>query len=238
MSPPPSLDDIKTKLLPQLSKKPIPTMRVGDTGIGKTLETILGVEENNLSSPDLIDDETDLKSKRAKSKSLITLFTLDKKCWKIRQLDAIDKYGQPNVDGRLALYSTVNTKSNGIGLFLFITDKEVSVKHIDGDLVGQWTFDALESSFTKKLSKIVLAKADVDYKNDIEHFRYNKATVFSGDDFPLKKLFEEGKLVIDLRLHEKFSKRGKRGVRNHGTGIRIFEKDLPHLYSNIEEVPL
>lgn len=51
----------------------IKTHRAGPTGIGKTLEDLLGIPENNLDEPDFGDYE--LKSCRINSQSMLTMFT-------------------------------------------------------------------------------------------------------------------------------------------------------------------
>ena len=51
----------------------VKTHRKDDTGIGKTLEDELGIEENNFPGPDGI--TTELKSGRRNSSSMLTLFT-------------------------------------------------------------------------------------------------------------------------------------------------------------------
>ena len=51
----------------------VETKRRGDTGIGKTLEDLLGIEENNFAGPD--GKDTELKSARKDSPSMLTLFT-------------------------------------------------------------------------------------------------------------------------------------------------------------------
>lgn len=51
----------------------IQTHRSGPTGIGKTLEDLLGIPENNLDQPDFGDYE--LKSCRIDSPSMLTMFT-------------------------------------------------------------------------------------------------------------------------------------------------------------------
>lgn len=60
----------------------IPTTRKGPTGIGHTLETHLGISENNDAHPDI--EGAELKAHRTKGKSLITLFTFNNKVWKIQ----------------------------------------------------------------------------------------------------------------------------------------------------------
>jgi len=78
------------------------SLRKGNTGIGYTLETLLGVAENNLRSPDLgielketslgvaennfrysDSGNIELKSRRIKSPSLLTMFTFNDSIWKI-----------------------------------------------------------------------------------------------------------------------------------------------------------
>ena len=49
------------------------THRLGPTGIGKTLEDLLGIVENNIDGPDFGDYE--LKSCRLNSTSMLTIFT-------------------------------------------------------------------------------------------------------------------------------------------------------------------
>ena len=51
----------------------IKTHRAGPTGIGKTLEDLLGIEENNIDGPDF--GEYELKSCRIESNSMLTMFT-------------------------------------------------------------------------------------------------------------------------------------------------------------------
>ncbi len=51
----------------------IKTHRSGPTGIGKTLEDLLGIVENNIDGPDFGDYE--LKSCRLDSNSMLTIFT-------------------------------------------------------------------------------------------------------------------------------------------------------------------
>lgn len=51
----------------------ITTHRSGNTGIGKTLEDLLGIDENNYQEKDF--GEYELKASRCNSNSMLTLFT-------------------------------------------------------------------------------------------------------------------------------------------------------------------
>jgi hypothetical protein len=80
--------------------------RRGPTGIGQTLEKLMSLPENNIASPDL--GNIELKAHRINSPSMITLFTFNRKVWKMKPLEAIKKYGTPDEDGRLGLYFTMS----------------------------------------------------------------------------------------------------------------------------------
>ena len=84
--------------------------RSGDTGIGKTLEDLLGIEENNIPSSNghLIE----LKSGRKNATTMLTLFTkspLPRKA----NTRLLQKYGYPPIDDptKLELHSTVHESS-------------------------------------------------------------------------------------------------------------------------------
>ena len=51
----------------------VKTHRSGNTGIGKTLEDLLGIKENNIPGPN--GEKIELKSARANASSMLTLFT-------------------------------------------------------------------------------------------------------------------------------------------------------------------
>jgi len=86
----------------------IRTKRRGPTGIGYTLETELGIQENNIAEPDLTAIE--LKAHRSNTHSLITLFTFNRKAWQMPPLKAIRTYGSKDQNGRLGLYYTLYVK--------------------------------------------------------------------------------------------------------------------------------
>ena len=83
----------------------ITSKRKGPTGIGHTLESELGLKENNLSIPD-IGGYIELKSTRHNSKSMITLFTFNKAVWQLPQKEIIQNYGYLK-SNRQSLYSTI-----------------------------------------------------------------------------------------------------------------------------------
>ena len=86
-----TIEEFKIKFKEIKEKGFIKSTRRGPTGIGHTLETYLGLKENNYASPDI--EGAELKAHRSGGNNLITLFTFNNKAWKMPLLDAVRKYG-------------------------------------------------------------------------------------------------------------------------------------------------
>lgn len=85
--------------------------RTHNTGIGKTFEDYLGVDENNNKAPDFAGFE--VKSKRAETASYLTLFTKSPSHPPKVNTYLRDKYGEnykdnPNLKGYTLQYSPIN----------------------------------------------------------------------------------------------------------------------------------
>lgn len=221
-----------TKKLTQIKKQGyVKTLRKGPTGIGYTLETLLGIKENNISSPDY--GEIELKAQRENHTGMTTLFTFNNKAWKMNPLEAIRKYGSLDKNGRLGMYYTMGMKPNSAGLFLVVDDKSVMVRHIDGNIVAVWLLSEIEKRFESKVRNVLLVKAKVEERDGVEYFLFDRARLLSQGTTQaiLKNQFENGQLLVDLRLHDKGTM-----ARNHGTGFRIYENNIENLYKSVTEI--
>jgi len=226
-----SLTDITQKLSKIKQMGYVKTLRNGPTGIGFTLETLLNIKENNISSPDL--GEIELKAQREKHTGMTTLFTFNNKAWKMDPLEAIRKYGSLDKDGRLGMYYTMSLKPNSAGLFLVVDDVSITVRHIDGNVVATWQLSEIEKRFESKVKNVLLVKAKVEERDGIEYFLYDRARLLAHGTTQaiLKNQFENGQLLVDLRLHDKVTM-----ARNHGTGFRVFESNIDDLYKTVTEI--
>lgn len=121
--------------------------RKGPTGIGHTLEKQLGLPENNIATPDL--GKIELKAHRVNSSSMITLFTFNRKVWRMKPLEAIKKFGTPDKNGRLGLYFTMSRVPNSTGLFLHIEKESISVRHISGETIAEATSNIIGKIYEK-----------------------------------------------------------------------------------------
>lgn len=208
----------------------IPSKRSGPTGVGHTLEQILEMKENNIALPDL--GEVELKGRRANSDSMITLFTFNRKAWKVPPLEAIRKYGSYDKNGRKGLYYTLSRTPNGAGLFLHVGPEEISVRHISGEIVAVWQLAELADRFMKKIPAAVLVSAMSELRADSEWFHYTSAKLVYGTSVAiLREQITIGNILVDLRLHEK-----PNSARNHGTGFRVREANLAQIFKNVEDL--
>lgn len=226
-----TINKIKKKLSAIKKLGYVKTLRKGPTGIGYTLETLLKIKENNISSPDF--GEIELKAQRERHTGMTTLFTFNNKAWKMSPLEAIKRYGSLDKDGRLGMYYTMGMKPNSAGLFLTVDDASIAVRHIDGNVVAVWELAEIEKRFEAKVKNVLLVKAKTEERDGVEYFLFDRARLLSHGTSQaiLKNQFENGQLLVDLRLHDKGTM-----ARNHGTGFRVFESDLENLYEKVEEI--
>ncbi len=214
----------------------IQTLRKGPTGIGHLLENELGLKETNIAIPD-IGGRVEVKATRRNVNSLITLFTFNRGVWQVKQKEIINKYGYIDEQGRQALYNIVNKKTpNSQGFYLVSNpSKHLIILKNKNEIenIAEWSTFVIAGKFMTKLDRLLLIFADNKLENGTEFFHFNEAYLLENPT-PEKFLeaFEKSELMIDLRMHLKESG----GVRNHGTGFRISEKNLMDLYTKKKQL--
>lgn len=207
----------------------VKSLRKSDTGIGFTLEKLMGIRENNVKNEDFtyLGSLVELKAQRQSTTSNITLFTKEPEKGKIKDGMLIQRYGYKNGQGRNALKITLNTKEfTPQQLKLSIDKKEAKIIVVhkkDGRL---WFWDA--NQLASKISNLLLVFAETKKLKGLEYFHFNEAyyfTHFKNEAF--FDLLEHGEIVVDLRMHV----RQNGTVRNHGTAFRIADiKDVEQCY--------
>lgn len=210
----------------------VASLRKGNTGIGYTLETLLGIAENNIKLPDY--GSIELKSKRKNASTPVTMFTFNRAVWKIKQIDVIKAYGYQDTTGRQALYCFVSSKPNPQGLYLITTKTSLQMYHKDGTLVAEWQADNLVETFKKKMPALVIVQAETRLNSDEkEEFHYNEAHLLSEPSSKkLLNMIVKDEILVDVRMH--INLRGT--VRNHGTAFRTNENKLMNCFTNKEKI--
>lgn len=199
----------------------IPTHRSGDTGIGKTLEDLLNIKENNIPLHD-IQGVAELKAYRKNAKSMLTLFTLEplpKGGGRDKML--LDNFGYSKRDnGRLKeLHSTLSCKRyNNQMLKLSVAKDKIRIQGKNKRLNIYWDIQSVEKKFDDKLPALVYVLTDTKEIKGKEFFHFNEAYLLSDFDFELfKKMVKKDQIVVDFRMYY----RPNGSVRNHGTGFRV-----------------
>jgi hypothetical protein len=225
-----TLSEFRKKFIEIRRKGFVKTRRNGPTGIGYTFESLLGIGENNRAHPDI--DGAELKAHRTNSSDMITLFTFNHKAWKMPPLEAVKQYGSIDKGGRQGLYYTMSLTPNSAGLFLYVADNDISVRHISGKIVAEWQLVALSERFNQKLPALILVSAFTEERDGIEYFHFHRAQIMKGTSSELlADQFRAGNILVDLRLHAKGTM-----ARNHGTGFRTYEDKLPLLFRNVRDL--
>jgi len=231
-----NLKEIQERLEGLKERGYIQTHRQGPTGIGHTLEQELQLDENNLAIPDL-GGRIELKANRKKSGSMVTLFTFNASVWQIPQKEVVKTFGYIDEKGRKSLYSTVfHGAPNPQGLKIQI-DRENHKVHLshNNQILGTWSVFTIVGKFVTKLERLIFVFAynRINKETGKEEFHFDEAYLLDKpepDNF--LDAFEKGLIAIDVRMHLKPTG----AVRNHGTGFRIDERNIPNLYKNLKQI--
>lgn len=219
--------------------------RSGDTGVGKTLEDVLGVEENSVQAADL--GEVELKATRRESNSKITLFTKSPKKRGVNSSVLRARYGYQTDESR-ALNPNINilhTQVNGREFntlngepFLKLTERDdrLYLEHATDGILEDvyWEQEQLKESFDKKYPSKKLYHVEAESKREAdgtESFHYCEA--YSLEDFSAERLIEglkSGELDVDIRLGIYASGQRKGKPHDNGTAIRVSSKKLDECF--------
>jgi len=225
----------------------IKSRRLNDTGIGKTFEDYLGVDENNLKDPDF--EGYEIKSHRKSSNSFVTLFTKSPTTPNKANSLLRERFGTPegklNVKTiRTSVFSNKWNSYNRSYAFKIVVNENTKTidlirKKINGSksiVECSWTFSEVKSAFSK-LKSLFFVTAEREKKHVHEYFHFTNATIFSKPSFAkLVQLINEGRIMVDIRLGVYSSGKNKGKAHDHGIGFRIKSNDLKLLYSDVFEV--
>ncbi|MFQ5833924.1 MAG: MvaI/BcnI family restriction endonuclease [Candidatus Thorarchaeota archaeon] len=211
------------------------TARKGPTGVGHTLEALLGYAENNIAIPDW--GVFEIKATRKSQRNLVTLFSkVPKRVEGIDPRTLVTEHGYwDSKKGRQSLYCTVSaTETNSLGWRILIYDQRGRIEFVhNGEIVAYEELASLQDVLTRKVENLVLVLAERKVDGKIEFFHYNEAYLLArADAGRLLNLLRRGKIVFDWRMHIKPDGR----VRDHGPGYRMFETDIPQLYAHTERL--
>ena len=239
-----ALDSVASELIEKLFEIGkmgfVSSLRSGDTGVGMTLETLLGIQANSNRAPDYKGIEikaTRVSGRKQKPKTRVSLFS-QVPDWSQSACksgsDILKQYGYiDKTTGRLQLYVTNSSVPNPQGLFLQVNEEKgllESLRRKDNknDKVVVWSLDNLKSQLKAKHTNTFWVKARHQKNIDgSEAFHYIEVeqtqTPLLGN---LEPLIEIGAITMDYTLSQKESGR----CRDHGYLFKIHPDNFDLLF--------
>ncbi|SSC10412.1 MvaI/BcnI family restriction endonuclease [thiotrophic endosymbiont of Bathymodiolus puteoserpentis (Logatchev)] len=214
----------------------LPAIKKGDTAIGHTLETALGIAQNSSKAPDYKGIE--LKSYREKSskskESRKNLFAQVPN-WKLSKFkssrEILDTFGYQREDN-FKLYCTSSTKTrNSQGLILRLdSDINKLVENSSQKEIGDfviWLMSDLKNRLLEKHNETFWVGADSTIINGVEHFQYQKI-LHTKKPIPsmFELLIEQGEITLDHLI----KKDSKGRVSEKGSLFKISTSALSMLF--------
>jgi hypothetical protein len=201
------------------------SQRRGPTGVGHTLEACLRLQENNLVIPDV--GFAELKAHRSDSSSMVTLFTFNRKVWKVDCLEVVKAYGSVDRNGRIGLYYTMGPVPNSAGLFVKFERHSVDLRHIDGTLLASWPLAEIMPEFQANVPPMVYVIAEVE-RRETDYFRFCRARKLISPRFTtMSFLYSRGDVALDFRIG---------GRKSDRIDFLVKESELPEMFGDVEDI--
>lgn len=217
-----------------------------DSGVGDTLESLLGIRRNSSRNPDFMGIE--LKTSRASTSNRSNLFSAVPE-WSLSELknskQLVEAFGYlPHGSDLKALQVTVSSKPNPQTLFFSVNEAGGLIENRHKVLsvpnpAVVWKIATLQSSLADKHKDTFWIRANRRETGGWEEFHYTKATVTTSPvvaNFSL--LVETGAITMDYTISEKRRVDGSRRMRDHGYLWKIRPADLDLLFPPPYEIDL
>lgn len=244
----PAIDPVAVELLDKMREVSrrgyVPTLRAGDTGIGMTLETLLGIKANANKSPDYKGIEIKAKRLGGRSDSRQTLFS-QAPDWKLSPIGSawklLSTYGYER-NGKLRLNHEIDARGpNSIGFVLEVDAARDWLKQshqAKGETVTKhlitWEMEKLRMRLAEKHPQTFWVGARCRGGRNAEEFHYVQVLHTRTPKVRnLDALLEGGLVSVDYLMSQKTP--GKQTVRDHGYLFKIHPNNFDALFppSNI-----
>lgn len=240
-----AIEIFKERFLKIKSLGYVKSRRHHDTGIGKTFEDLMVIDENNRPIPDFMGLE--IKTQRFQSVSYITLTTKSPDYPHNANNYLVSNYGYEdahfshiNILHTSMFHNKHNTCKGTWGFRLevdkkqekiFIRIKDCSTNKIEPNEI-YYEFKTLENIIVNKLQNIVYITAQKRKTEYGEEFFYTKATLLTGINLDkIITLIESDIIMYDIRIGVYRSGPNLGKPHDHGSGFRIKRDNLNKLFA-------
>lgn len=206
----------------------IDTLRSGDTGIGYTFESLLGIQENNDQKADFKGIEIKCKGTKEGGRADSTKINLFQEgpTWAVNATakERIRVLGRPGDDGLYACYSQLTTTPNNLGLLLDIIGHQSKIDlRKEQDPLGYWSFAQLEGRLLEKHSRTAFVKARTRTTKTKSQFSYEELVYCDRPSITrFVDLVAHRNIVFEFLMSEK----PNGAIRNHGYPWRLIRADF------------
>lgn len=241
-------NDVESELLGKLvaihNKGFVPSTTNADSGVGDTLERLLGILRNSNAKPDYKGIELKCSRISNRSQASANRNTLFSKVpnWELSKLkngeEIIKKYGYypSETPDLMALHVTLSNRKNAQNLYLAVDNTSYTVEnlHEENSVIEKvvlWKLNDLETELERKHEKTFWIKAETMKKDNIEHFQYRYVEATSTPMVSnFGTLVETGSITMDYTFSEKLRESGKKYTRDHGYLWKIHPTDFDLLF--------
>ena len=242
---PPEAAELAGKLTEICSRGFIQTLRAGDTGVGYTLETLLGIAANSSKSPDYKGIEIKSGRSRSVARGRTTIISLVPN-WKLSRLksskELLNERGRFNQKkNRIQLFHELSAlKSNSYDMKLRVEEKrgflhQETLMGLDKITDVTWEFSTLSERLNRKHGKTFWVKADANGSGSAEEFWYNRLIYTSGiNPSKLPLLIETGVVTVDYTIKEKPTG----GAKDQGYLFKINQADLDLMFEAPQKISI
>ena len=197
--------------LKQISSKGfIKSMRSGDTGVGYTLECLLGITANSSKNPDYKGIE--IKSSRSRNNKDV-LFSMVPN-WELSNLksgdEIVNKRGKPNPkhNNLKTIFHTIRgDRENNWGLKLKVEKDLIHQVFLEGGVEEKdtcWLIDDFKSRLTKKHKETFWVDVETRIEGGNEEFHYKKVLHTGDVDLStIPVLIKKGMITLDYLIWER-----------------------------------
>ena len=240
-----SLSESAQELLDKLriisSRGFLPSIRTGDTGVGATLENLLGIKINSSKNPDYKGIE--IKASRQlprknKAKNRVNLFSQVPN-WNISPIKSaiefLKAYGYKDDKNILRLAVTLDALKPNQQKLMFKTDLDRDLllaimkdNQIEEELLV-WEYELLKERLLEKHSESFWVKANYRTEKSLEFFHYYQVIHTERPYYEnLPFLFNDGIITMDFTLKQKTLTT----VRDHGYLFKLWPESFGALFPN------
>jgi hypothetical protein len=228
------------------------SLRKGDTGVGYTLEELLGIKANSSKDPDIFGIELKAgRLVRGKSRPKSTLFskTPDWENSPCNAWTSITSYGYPRGESipnspysNYRLSCTIDSSSqNTQGLILEVRSDDAALwaRHLTkNEDVFLWGMHQLKDQLSKKHKETFWVGAEAKKtEGGQEEFRYSTVLHTRKPSLTaFERLLTDGGISVDLTMKVKNTK--NQSVRDHGYLFKIKTPRFTELFPIIQDVSL